>query len=119
MSEYIAKASIEPRDYRVVFLIQEKSTGKFSCPVLCKSAFLILIQIIQRRLELIIRITFPVKFFDDIRFDAHAVDADAGRCVVFRRGEFHRRPVLHRNDGLDNAFAKGRCSDNLRHAIIL
>ena len=24
MSEYIAKASIEPRDYRVVFLIQEK-----------------------------------------------------------------------------------------------
>ena len=25
MSEYIAKASIEPRDYRVVFLIQEKS----------------------------------------------------------------------------------------------
>ena len=24
MSEYIAKASIEPRDYRVVFLIQKK-----------------------------------------------------------------------------------------------
>ncbi len=24
MSDYIAKASIEPRDYRVVFLIQEK-----------------------------------------------------------------------------------------------
>lgn len=24
MSEYIAKAPIEPRDYRVVFLIQEK-----------------------------------------------------------------------------------------------
>ena len=24
MSEYIAKASIEPRDYRVVFLIQQK-----------------------------------------------------------------------------------------------
>lgn len=27
MSEYIAKASIEPRDYRVVFLIQKKDTG--------------------------------------------------------------------------------------------
>ena len=25
MSEYIAKASIEPRDYRVVFLIQKKA----------------------------------------------------------------------------------------------
>lgn len=25
MSEYIAKASIEPRDYRVVFLIQENA----------------------------------------------------------------------------------------------
>ncbi len=25
MSEYIAKASIEPRDYRVVFLIQQKN----------------------------------------------------------------------------------------------
>ena len=25
MSEYIAKASIEPRDYRVVFLIQKKN----------------------------------------------------------------------------------------------
>ena len=25
MSEYIAKASIEPRDYRVVFLIQKSS----------------------------------------------------------------------------------------------
>lgn len=25
MSEYIAKASIEPRDYRVVFLIQKKT----------------------------------------------------------------------------------------------
>ena len=24
MSDYIAKASIEPRDYRVVFLIQQK-----------------------------------------------------------------------------------------------
>ena len=31
MSEYIAKASIEPRDYRVVFLIQspEVPTGTF------------------------------------------------------------------------------------------
>jgi len=28
MSEYIAKASIEPRDYRVVFLIQQKATDK-------------------------------------------------------------------------------------------
>ena len=27
MSEYIAKAPIEPRDYRVVFLIQEKAAG--------------------------------------------------------------------------------------------
>ncbi len=27
MSEYIAKASIEPRDYRVVFLIQQKPAG--------------------------------------------------------------------------------------------
>ena len=26
MSEYIAKASIEPRDYRVVFLIQKEQT---------------------------------------------------------------------------------------------
>lgn len=26
MSEYIAKASIEPRDYRVVFLIQKRSS---------------------------------------------------------------------------------------------
>ena len=26
MSEYIAKASIEPRDYRVVFLIQKTAT---------------------------------------------------------------------------------------------
>ena len=26
-SEYIAKASIEPRDYRVVFLIQEKAVA--------------------------------------------------------------------------------------------
>ena len=25
MSEYIAKASIEPRDYRVVFLIQQEA----------------------------------------------------------------------------------------------
>ena len=25
MSEYIAKASIEPRDYRVVFLIQKRT----------------------------------------------------------------------------------------------
>lgn len=28
MSEYIAKASIEPRDYRVVFLIQKISGTK-------------------------------------------------------------------------------------------
>ena len=28
MSEYIAKASIEPRDYRVVFLIQKGYGGK-------------------------------------------------------------------------------------------
>ena len=28
MSEYIAKASIEPRDYRVVFLIQKDRTGR-------------------------------------------------------------------------------------------
>ena len=27
MSEYIAKASIEPRDYRVVFLIQKTEEG--------------------------------------------------------------------------------------------
>ena len=27
MSEYIAKASIEPRDYRVVFLIQKSDRG--------------------------------------------------------------------------------------------
>ena len=27
MSEYIAKASIEPRDYRVVFLIQKVKGG--------------------------------------------------------------------------------------------
>lgn len=34
MSEYIAKASIEPRDYRVVFLIQKYRTQvKFLCPV--------------------------------------------------------------------------------------
>ena len=26
MSEYIAKASIEPRDYRVVFLIQKETS---------------------------------------------------------------------------------------------
>ena len=31
MSEYIAKASIEPRDYRVVFLIQE--TPQAACGV--------------------------------------------------------------------------------------
>lgn len=34
MSEYIAKASIEPRDYRVVFLIQKMlplSKGSHSC----------------------------------------------------------------------------------------
>ena len=30
MSEYIAKASIEPRDYRVVFLIQIKTSRKIS-----------------------------------------------------------------------------------------
>ena len=30
MSEYIAKASIEPRDYRVVFLIQ-KAAGPRTC----------------------------------------------------------------------------------------
>ena len=35
MSEYIAKASIEPRDYRVVFLIQK---GEPDAPVLL-SAF--------------------------------------------------------------------------------
>ena len=29
MSEYIAKAPIEPRDYRVVFLIQQKSVCKY------------------------------------------------------------------------------------------
>ena len=29
MSEYIAKASIEPRDYRVVFLIQKTAAGSF------------------------------------------------------------------------------------------
>ena len=28
MSEYIAKASIEPRDYRVVFLIQKSTVSK-------------------------------------------------------------------------------------------
>lgn len=28
MSEYIAKASIEPRDYRVVFLIQKSREPK-------------------------------------------------------------------------------------------
>ena len=28
MSEYIAKASIEPRDYRVVFLIQKNTVPK-------------------------------------------------------------------------------------------
>ena len=30
MSEYIAKASIEPRDYRVVFLIQKLPTAQLS-----------------------------------------------------------------------------------------
>ena len=30
MSEYIAKASIEPRDYRVVFLIQESGAASQS-----------------------------------------------------------------------------------------
>ena len=34
MSEYIAKASIEPRDYRVVFLIQERTAGENSLPTL-------------------------------------------------------------------------------------
>lgn len=32
MSEYIAKASIEPRDYRVVFLIQQKSHSMLVSP---------------------------------------------------------------------------------------
>ena len=40
MSEYIAKASIEPRDYRVVFLIQELMKNVFFMTgegsVLCK-----------------------------------------------------------------------------------
>ena len=35
MSEYIAKASIEPRDYRVVFLIQRMSGQPASCPLVC------------------------------------------------------------------------------------
>ena len=34
MSEYIAKASIEPRDYRVVFLIQKKE-GCRNIPLFC------------------------------------------------------------------------------------
>ena len=29
MSEYIAKASIEPRDYRVVFLIQKAAVYRY------------------------------------------------------------------------------------------
>ena len=37
MSEYIAKASIEPRDYRVVFLIQKK-LRRFSSELLEASA---------------------------------------------------------------------------------
>lgn len=41
MSEYIAKASIEPRDYRVVFLIQKDGPPELGKP----STFLNLIQI--------------------------------------------------------------------------
>ena len=33
MSEYIAKASIEPRDYRVVFLIQQNTAHYRRCKV--------------------------------------------------------------------------------------
>ena len=43
MSEYIAKASIEPRDYRVVFLIQKKrwrTAISFRLPTLPKSGAL-------------------------------------------------------------------------------
>ena len=37
MSEYIAKASIEPRDYRVVFLIQKTPPGIPDGAFLCDS----------------------------------------------------------------------------------
>ncbi len=35
MSEYIAKASIEPRDYRVVFLIQERADNHKDKYLMC------------------------------------------------------------------------------------
>jgi len=35
ISEYIAKASMEPRDYRVVFLIQQNEREFFSLIFLC------------------------------------------------------------------------------------
>ena len=39
MSEYIAKASIEPRDYRVVFLIQSKGPAAKRRRTFSKSYF--------------------------------------------------------------------------------
>lgn len=39
MSEYIAKASIEPRDYRVVFLIQKKKRNDRSFYTMCKDGY--------------------------------------------------------------------------------
>ena len=46
ITEYIAKAPIEPRDYRVVFLIQKEKGTCFS-EILKTSAFLAFLYVIE------------------------------------------------------------------------